>query len=84
MAAAHGRQQDVRALAENHKKVFVLTGGDCRAEQICRELEGLPVTVSVGEHLGSRRERVVTGRPEELAKEQFASLAVVWIEEDVQ
>ena len=42
------------------------------------------MTVSVGEHLGSRRERVVTGRPEELAKEQFASLAVVWIEEDVQ
>ena len=84
IASRHGRQQDVRALAENHKKVFALTGGDCRAEQICRELEGLPVTVSVGEHLGSRRERVVTGRPEELAKEQFASLAVVWIEEDVQ
>ena len=35
IASRHGRQQDVRALAENHKKVFVLTGGDCRAEQIC-------------------------------------------------
>ena len=84
IASRHGRDWDVRGLAEKSRKVFVLTGGDCRAEQICRELSGLPVTVSVGENLGTGRERIVTGTPEELAGEQFASLAVVWIEEDEQ
>lgn len=84
IASRHGREQDVRKLAENHPKVFVLTGGSCRAEQICGELSGLPVTVFVGENLGSPEERIVTGKPEELAGEHFASLAVMWIEEDGQ
>ena len=84
IASRHGREQDVRKLAENHPKVFVLTGGSCRAEQICGELSGLPVTVFVGENLGSPEERIVTGKPEELAGERFASLAVMWIEEDGQ
>ena len=57
IASRHGREQDVRKLAENHPKVFVLTGGSCRAEQICGELSGLPVTVFVGENLGSPEER---------------------------
>ena len=82
IASRHGREQDVRALAERHSKVFVLTGGACRAETVCGELEGLPVFVSVGENLGSPEERIVTGRPEELARERFASLAVMWIEAD--
>lgn len=84
IASRHGREQDVRKLAENHPKVFVLTGGSCRVEQICGELSGLPVTVFVGENLGSPEERIVTGKPEELAGERFASLAVMWIEEDGQ
>ena len=82
IASRHGREQDVRALAERHSKVFVLTGGACRAETVCGELTGLPVSVSVGENLGSPEERIVTGRPEELAGERFASLAVMWIEAD--
>ena len=49
---------------------------------MCGELTGLPVSVSVGENLGSPEERIVTGRPEELAGERFASLAVMWIEAD--
>lgn len=82
IASRHGRDQDIRTLAERHEKVFVLTGGSCRAERICGELKGLKVQVSVGENLGSSRERIRTGTPEELAKEQFDSLAVVWIEKE--
>ena len=82
IASRHGRDWDVRALAERNRKVFVLTGGDCRAQQICGELAGLPVIVYVGENLGSGRERILKGKPEELAKESFASLAVMWIEKE--
>lgn len=82
IVSRHGRDGDVRRAVLENGRVFVLTGGTCRAEQVCAELKGLPVRVYAGENLGSGRERILSGSPEELAGEQFASLTVLWIEKE--
>lgn len=82
IASRHGKTCDVRSLVGSCRDIFLLTGGADRAETICRELEGLPVTITVGERLSYPDERIVTGKPEELAGETFDSLSVMWIERE--
>ena len=61
----------------------MLTGGNVRAQDICKELaaRGLgEVRISVGERLSYPDERIVTGPAAELAGEEFDSLAVLLAE----
>ena len=81
-ASAHGRACDVVGLVSRNEKVMLLTGGDKKAHDLCRELEraGLgKARVVVGERLSYPDERIVDGRAEELAGMQFDNLATMLV-----
>lgn len=83
VVSAHGRAHNAAGMIQCHRKTFVLTGGDTRPGDICRELadRGLgDLRVSVGERLSYPEERIVTGRARDLAGEEFDSLAVLLAE----
>ena len=80
IVSAHGRAHNAVGEIQCHEKIFVLTGGNARAQDICAELaaRGLGgLRVSVGERLSYPDERIVTGTAAELAQEEFDSLAVL-------
>ena len=79
----HGRAGSILGAVSYHKKVFVLTGGENTAPQVCRTLAdaGLGgLTVHLGENLGTENERIQTGTAETLANQPCGSLAVLLIE----
>ena len=79
LVSAHGRSHNAVGEIQRSAKVFALTGGATKAEDICRALaeRGLgQVRVSVGERLSYADERIVTGTAAELAGETFADLSV--------
>lgn len=83
VVSAHGRAHNAAGEIQCHEKTFVLTGGNVRAQDICKELaaRGLgEVRISVGERLSYPDERIVTGPAAELAGEEFDSLAVLLAE----
>ncbi|MFR4561337.1 MAG: precorrin-6y C5,15-methyltransferase (decarboxylating) subunit CbiE [Flavonifractor plautii] len=70
LVSAHGRSHNAVGEIQRSAKVFALTGGATKAEDICRALaeRGLgQVRVSVGERLSYADERIVTGTAAELA-----------------
>lgn len=79
----HGKECDLaKALADN-KEVFALLGGDHTVEWLSRELVRLgfdDVMVTVAERLSYPDERIVSGSPKQLMKEEFGGLAVVLID----
>ena len=80
IVSAHGRSHNAAGEIQCHERTFVLTGGQTRAEDICKELaaRGLGrVEIWVGERLSYPEERIVSGTAEELAGERFDSLAVL-------
>ena len=80
LVSAHGRSHHAVGEIQRSAKVFALTGGATKAEDICRALaeRGLgQVRVSVGERLSYADERIVTGTAAELAGETFADLSVL-------
>lgn len=81
----HGRQGGLLGAVSYHRKVFALTGGQFRADALCAALTqaGLGhVRVHVGENLGAAEERIVSGTPEQLARETFDDLSVLLVEND--
>ncbi len=79
----HGRDDTILGAVSYNQKVFVLTGGNNKANQICRRLvdNGLGfVTVTVGENLSMPNENIMKGSPEELSKYFFEDLTVMLIE----
>lgn len=82
VVSAHGRQNRVLPAVCYHKKVFALTGGQTKIQDITNELcaSGLgDVLVSIGENLGEKTERIITGKAKEL-KMEFGNLAVMLVE----
>lgn len=82
LISAHGRAHNAPGEIQSHEKCFVLTGGNYRAEDLCRELtqRGLgAVEVTVGERLSYPEERIVRGTARALAEERFDSLAAVLV-----
>ena len=82
LVSAHGRSHNAVGEIQRSAKVFALTGGATKAEDICRALaeRGLgQVRVSVGERLSYADERIVTGTAAELAGETFADLSVLLV-----
>ncbi len=79
----HGRAGSVLGAVSYQKKVFALTGGVQRAQEICRTLTdaGLGgLTVHIGENLGAADERVETETAAVLAEKPCGNLAVLLVE----
>lgn len=83
LVSAHGRAHNAVGEIQRHAKTFLLTGGDTKAEDICKDLRDRSldgVKITVGERLSYPDERIVTGAAAELAEETFADLSVVLAE----
>ena len=69
-----------------HPRVFVLTGSNQTAQDVCKQLceQGLgDAQVWVGEQLSYPQERILSGTAEQLAQQSFDPLAVMLIEHPV-
>ncbi|WP_432620283.1 precorrin-6y C5,15-methyltransferase (decarboxylating) subunit CbiE [Butyricicoccus sp.] len=80
LLSLHGRSGALLAPVSYHHKVIMLTGGENKVHVLCQRLveAGLThLTVSVAENLGADTERLVSGTPEQLAREQFGDLCVM-------
>ena len=83
LCSAHGTDCDAAAEVCRGKPVFFLTGGAQGPAQICQSLAdaGLGfLPVSVGEDLGTERERLTAGSAEELKEKRFSPLSVLLAE----
>lgn len=79
----HGREGSILGAVSYHRRVFVLTGGRHTADSVCRDLcqAGLShLSVSIGENLGTKAERIDTGTAEALAGQAYQNLSVLLIE----
>ena len=85
VVSVHGRAGNVAGAVQAHRKTFVLTGGQAKAQDVCADLvaRGLgDVRVSAGERLSYPEERVVSGSAEELAAMTFADLTVLLVQNE--
>lgn len=85
LVSAHGREHNAVGAIQSHAKTFLLTGGDTSCADVCRDLSerGLGnCTVHVGERLSYDDERIRSGTAEELAHQEFDSLAVMLVENE--
>lgn len=81
----HGRQGDIVRAVGEHRRLFVLTGGENTVSALCRRLAaaGLGgVRLWVGENLSYPHEAVTCGTAAELAERTFAPLSVALMEND--
>lgn len=84
LTSAHGRDSNLIGLSRTHHKVFTLLyDGESVHSMAERFVEyGMDVTITVGEDLGYRTERLFTGKPGEIMKESFGKLCVALIVND--
>lgn len=78
----HGRKGSLLGAVSYNKKVIALTGGEQNAQKLCQTLSaaGLgDITVSIGENIGSKSERILTDTAENLSQQTFADLSVMLI-----
>lgn len=83
LVSAHGRAHNAVGEIQRHRRTFVLTGGETRAEDLCREMaeRGLGgLRVCVGERLSYPEQRIVTATAAELAGRHFDGLSVLLAE----
>ena len=85
LLSMHGRSGSLTGAVSYNRKVIALTGGENKAQVLCRILAqaGLTdVTVTVGENLGAPEERMVSDTPEQLAQLEFGDLCVLLVQND--
>ena len=78
----HGRNNSCLGAVSYNEYIFMLTGGDKKADNIINELynAGLDyVYVYAGENLHSENERIVSGKISDMLDYQFSSLTVLLI-----
>ncbi|MDW5298798.1 MAG: precorrin-6y C5,15-methyltransferase (decarboxylating) subunit CbiE [Sedimentibacter sp.] len=83
LVSAHGRNINIISNVMFNKKVFLLTGGEFKPNDICEILtsKGLGnLLVSVGENLSYENERIIEDSASNIAKMNFESLAVMIIQ----
>lgn len=83
LTSVHGRSQNLVGAVRAHEKVFALVGRQESLHQLCRELleYGLGyVRLHVGCRLSYADERILSGSPEELLREEPGDLTAVLIE----
>ncbi|WP_160317732.1 precorrin-6y C5,15-methyltransferase (decarboxylating) subunit CbiE [Pseudobacteroides cellulosolvens] len=83
LTSVHGRDQaDVIDIVRKNKKTIIFAGGDNTPEKICSMFfeKGLKdVTVTIGEKLSYKEERITTGKPDSLMKMTFEKLSVLLV-----
>lgn len=82
LVSVHGRAANVIGEIQSHKKTFLLTGNNCKAEDVCRQMSraGLgELMVYVGQRLSYPEEAIVSGTACELSEQTFEDLAVMLI-----
>ncbi|MEG1721011.1 MAG: precorrin-6y C5,15-methyltransferase (decarboxylating) subunit CbiE [Pseudoflavonifractor sp.] len=82
LVSAHGRAHNAGGIIQSRAKTFLLTGGETRAQDICKDLcrRGLgDLPVWVGQRLSYPDESISAGTAQALAEEQFESLAVMLV-----
>ena len=85
IVSLHGREKSVLGAVSYNPKVFVLTGGNKKAHNVCSELadKGLgEIRVTAGENLSMPNERIVKGSAIELSEYTFDDLTVLLFEND--
>lgn len=85
LLSLHGRSGALLAPVSYNRKVIMLTGGENKAHVLCQRLAdaGLThITVCIAENLGAETERLVSGTPEQLARETFGDLCVMMTQND--
>lgn len=83
VVSLHGRENSVTGPVSYNQKVFILTGGNTKAHNVCSSLanSGLgEVIVTAGENLSMTNERIVKGNARELSEYTFDDLTVLFIE----
>lgn len=83
LASAHGQDCDPVAAVSKGRPAFFLTGGALGPGELCRRLTeaGLgELSVTVGENLAARSEKITFGSAAELAGQPFPSLSVMLAE----
>lgn len=83
VVSLHGRKGYFLGQVAYHPVVFLLTGGEMKARDICLKLteSGLgTLHVTAGERLSLPEERIVSGTAEELAQKEFDDLTVLLVE----
>lgn len=83
LISLHGRGNSIVPFVCYNKNVFALTGGALKASDIVRELadrEMDHLQVFIGEDLTMKSERIVSGKPSELAQMEFEDLAVMIVD----
>lgn len=82
----HGREKSVLGNIAYNRYTFVLTGGENNASKILKDLHTSGVgniTVTAGEMLSMKDERIIKGSIEELMQYKFDSLTVLLFENEV-
>ncbi|MDR2117794.1 MAG: precorrin-6y C5,15-methyltransferase (decarboxylating) subunit CbiE [Planctomycetaceae bacterium] len=85
LISVHGRKEYIVAQTAYNRKIFVLTGGQYKAHDLCRILHenGLTdVKIQIGEKLSCSEEKIVTGTPATLKDLIFDDLSVMYIENE--
>jgi precorrin-6x reductase len=81
LASAHGQDCDVIRLLDEHKRVFLLLGGDLTIRDLCRKLTdqgyGDTVRVQAGIRLGYPDEQLLDAFAKQLTQVQTEKLAAV-------
>ncbi len=83
VVSLHGRETSILGAVSYNHKVFVLTGGNNKADAVCRSLmdNGLgELIVTAGENLSMPNERIVKGTVKEFSEYCFNDLTVLLIE----
>lgn len=83
VVSLHGRENSILGAVSYNPKVFVLTGGNNKAQVVCRNLldNGLgELRVTAGENLSMPNERIIKGSAKELSEYTFDDLTVLLIE----
>ncbi len=80
--SCHGREPDLKGELEEHSKLLILLGKEDDAAEICRELcdRGLGDSrIYIGEELGYKQEKILSGRAHEMRNATTSMLAVMLI-----
>ena len=85
IVSRHGRQAPLAAIVRQHKKVFVITGGEDSPAALCQELcraDLGQVDVALGCNLSYENEIILCDKAEAIAKRSKDGLAVLMIFND--
>jgi len=86
IVSLHGREQeDLISIIRNNKKVILFTGGISSPQGIAKEFiknDLSEVKITVGENLSYQKERIISGKPEDIIKLEFENLSIMLVQNE--